>query len=387
MLQRLRSPRSAALLAAAAVGLSLSGPAAAFASSGQHPAAQRSADHPGHHGRDVSLHQVNLASDIPGKAPLTDPDLKNPWGASLQPTSPLWVSDQGVDASTLYSLTPGSRMVTKVSTVRVTMAGSVLGPSGQVANTSKGFVLSNGKVRAPAAFIFATLDGHIEAWSPQVDPLIGNAEDKVTVAGAGYTGLAIASTTRGERLFAADFTKSTVDVFGSAFHQVKLGASQFRDPRLPKGYRPFNTQALNGRIFVAYDKANPATHRQAVGKGLGVVDEFSTGGRLIARIATGGALNAPWGMAIAPSGWGSTAGSLLVGNFGGGHINIIAREGNHFAHKVTGQVRVMSTGRPFAEPGLWALLPGTATTGGSQALWFTAGINHEQNGLLGVLRR
>jgi hypothetical protein len=103
------------------------------------------------------------------------------------------------------------------------------------------------------------------------------------------------------------------------------------------------------------------------------VDEFSPDGRLITRITSGGALNAPWGLAIAPAGWGRAAGSLLIGNFGDGRINIVARHGHHFAHPVTGLVRVTSTGRPFAEPGLWGLLPGTAANGGTDALWFTAG--------------
>jgi uncharacterized protein (TIGR03118 family) len=377
MLSRLRSPRSLSLLAAAASGLALSvAPTAAFASSGHYLAPQR----------DLKLNQINLASDLPGMAPVTDPDLKNPWGISLSPTSPLWISNQGTDSSTLYSLAPGSSTATKIAAVRVTLPGSLAGPSGQVANTGTGFVLSNGTTSAPAAFIFATLDGHIEAWNPKVDPLIGNTEDKVTVPGAGYTGLAIASTTHGDQLFAANFAQGRVDVFDSAFHQVKTSSWQFRDARLPRGYLPFSTQALNGDIFVTYDKANPATGREAVGPGLGVVDEFSTGGRLITRIVSGGQLNAPWGLAIAPASWGSAAGSLLVGNFGDGRINVIARDGGRYAHQVTGQVRDTSTGKPFAEPGLWGLLPGTAATGGTDALWFTAGINHEQNGLLGVLR-
>ena len=375
-LKRLRSLRSAVLLAAATGGLALAAPTVALASPVRHQPPQQ----------DLRLNQVNLASDIPGMAPVTDPDLKNPWGISLSPTSPLWISNQGTDSSTLYSLTPDSSTAAKVTTVRVTMPDSVAGPSGQVANTGSGFVLSNGTVSAPAAFIFATLDGHIEAWSPLVDPHIGNAEDKVTVPGAGYTGLAIATTKLGDRLFAADFAKGTVDVFDSAFKQVKTAPWQFRDARLPRGYLPFNTQALNGDIFVTYDKADPATGREAVGPGLGVVDEFSTDGHLISRIASGGALNAPWGLAIAPSSWGSAAGSLLVGNFGDGRINILTKDGGHFAHQVKGQVQVASTGKPFAEPGLWGLLPGTAATGGTDALWFTAGINDEQNGLLGVLR-
>jgi uncharacterized protein (TIGR03118 family) len=319
-------------------------------------------------------------------APLTDPDLKNPWGISLSPTSPLWVSNQGTNSSTLYTLTPGSSTVTKVPTVRVTMGNSVAGPTGQVANTGTGFVVSNGSKSAPAAFIFDTLDGHIEAWNPTVDPLIGNTESKAAVPGASYTGLALASSSHGDELFAANFGQGKVDVFDSTFKQVKTTSWQFRDPRLPRGFKPFNTQALNGNIFVTFDKADPSTGREAVGKGLGVVDEFSTDGRLIARIASGGALNAPWGLAIAPASWGSAAGSLLIGNFGDGRINIVTEHGRHFANHITGQVDVKSSGKPFTEPGLWALLPGTATNGGTNALWFTSGINHEQDGLLGVLR-
>jgi uncharacterized protein (TIGR03118 family) len=387
MLQRLRSPRPLAALIAAASGLALATPAAALASTGHvHAPHLRSASPAEGPQRNLTLNQVNLASDLPGMAPLTDPDLKNPWGISFSPTSPLWVSNQGTDSSTLYSLTPGSSTVTKNAAVRVTLADSQAGPTGQVANTGTGFVLSNGTTSAPAAFIFATLDGHIEAWNPTVDPLMGNTEDKITVPGAGYTGLAEASTSQGDQLFAANFAQGRIDVFDSAFKQVKLAPWQFRDVRLPRGYLPFNTQALNGDIFVTYDKADPATGREAVGAGLGIVDEFSTDGRLVSRIASGGELNAPWGLAIAPASWGSASGSLLVGNFGDGRINIIARHGHQFAQHVTGQVRVQSTGKPFTEPGLWGLLPGTATTGGTNALWFTAGINHEQNGLLGVLR-
>jgi uncharacterized protein (TIGR03118 family) len=334
----------------------------------------------------LTLKQVNLASNVPGLAPLTDTDLRNPWGAALTATSPLWVAEQVADSSSLYTLTPGASTTTEVENVRVTLPGSVAGPSGVVANTGTGFVLTKGTVSAPAAFIFDTLDGHIEAWSPKVDPLIGDTEDKVTVAGAGYTGLAIAGTGRGERLFAANFVQGTVDVFDSAFKQVKLASWQFADPRLPQGYVPFNTQALDGRVFVTYDKPDPATHREGVGPGIGVVDEFTADGRLVTRVAAGGALNAPWGVAIAPRGWGAFAGSLLIGNFGDGRISVFAKRGRGFASHATGQILDAATGQPFAEPGLWAILPGTAATGGTNALWFTSGIDDEADGLLGVLR-
>ena len=102
---------------------------------------------------------------------------------------------------------------------------------------------------------------------------------------------------------------------------------------------------------------SPGAGPEGLGVGVGVVDEYSTDGRLIARIATGDPLDAPWGLAIAPSGWGRVAGSLLVGNFGNGRISIFPARGDHFAHHASGQILDTATGQPFAEPGLWGLLP------------------------------
>jgi uncharacterized protein (TIGR03118 family) len=369
------------MIAAASAGIVAALPAAAYASPGHLHSAYGN----------LSLTQFNLASDVPGTAALTDPDLKNPWGAALTPISPLWVANQGTKTATVYSLAPGSSKVAKSSTVRVTIPGTKLGPAGLVANTSDGFVLTNGTVKAPAAFIFSTLDGAIEAWSSKTNPLTGDATVEVPAVSPGpgspaYSGLAISATPRGEELFAANFGGGGIAVFNSAFQPVTLPAGAFKDPHLPAGYLPFNVQALDGRIFVTYDQQNPTTHLEQTGPGVGVVNEFSTSGRFIARIAAGGALNAPWGLAIAPQSWGPVAGSLLIGNFGDGHINIIARDGNGYAGHVTGQILDKATGQPFVEPGLWSLVPGTVKTGGTDALWFTAGINSEQDGLLGVLR-
>lgn len=390
-LYRIRSPRLAVALGAATAGLALAAPTAAFASPVHYPPIHHPPARPTSH-RDLILNQVNLASDVPGLAPLTDPDLQNPWGVAATATSPLWVSDQGVNASTLYSLTPGLSTVTKSAAVRVTLPDTAppTGPSGQVANPGTGFVVSNGTTSAPAGFIFDTLDGQIEAWSGAVDPHIGNAQIEATVPGAAFTGLAVAATKQGDdELIAANFgtgATGSIDVFNSAFKPVSLAPWQFTDPRLPKGYRPFNAQTLDGNVFVTYDTQDATTHLEGVGTGIGVVDEFSPNGRLIARVATGGPLNAPWGIAFAPASWKQPAGTLLIGNFGDGHINIYTRDGRGYGYRATGQILDASTHQPFAEPGLWALQPGTATNGGSNALWFTAGINSEENGLLGVLR-
>jgi uncharacterized protein (TIGR03118 family) len=369
--------RSLAVLAAAAGGLVLAVPASASQGPGRHD------DH-----RALAVQQVNLVSDVPGQAPLLDPDVVNPWGLALGATSPLWSANNGNDTSTLYTSAPGAVTAAKVPTVRVTLPGSPALPTGQVANAGAGFVLSNATTSGPARFIFSTITGRIEAWSPAVDPLLGAAEIKATVPGAVYTGLAEATATAGDQLYAANFGQSRIDVFSSSFAKVTTPSWAFRDVFLPKGYAPFNVQALNGNVFVTYAKPDPKTGKELRGKGLGFVDEYTPDGRFVTRVASRDTLDAPWGLAIAPASWGTLAGSLLIGDFGDGRINVVGvdRHGR-FDHHIEGQVRDSSTGRVLSIPGLWALLPGTATTGGTDSVWFSAGIDNEQHGLIGVLRR
>src|SRR6266404_6318390 len=42
---------------------------------------------------------VNLASDVPGLARVTDPNLVNPWGIAFSPTGPFWFADNGSGVS------------------------------------------------------------------------------------------------------------------------------------------------------------------------------------------------------------------------------------------------------------------------------------------------
>jgi uncharacterized protein (TIGR03118 family) len=358
---------------AAAGSLTLAGPAMADSHHDDH--------------RALAVTQVNLVSDIPGKAAIVDPDLVNPWGLALGATSPLWSANAGTDTSTVYSSAPGSTTATKAP-IRVTLPGSPALPTGQVANGGTGFVLSNGTTSAPARFIFSTITGRIEAWAPGVDPAMGAAEVKATVPGSVYTGLALATATTGDRLYAADFGQGEIDVFDSTFTPVTLPSWAFRDRHLPKGFAPFGVQKLGNDVFVTYAKPDPATGKSAAGKGLGFVDEYTTDGRLVSRVASRQSLNAPWGLAIAPSTWGDLAGSLLVGDFGDGRINVIRKKSDgRYDDKIEGQVTDGSTGKPLSIPGLWSLLPGTATAGGTDSIWFSAGIDNEQHGLIGVLRK
>jgi uncharacterized protein (TIGR03118 family) len=394
MVKRLRSPRALAVVVAAASGLALAVPTVAFANSGHgsgaHSASDRGDDHGnggGHKApapQNMKIHQVNLVSDIPGTAQITDPDLKNPWGMSASPTSPIWVSNQGTDASDLYSFNATTDQASKVATTHVPLPDSVAGPAGQVHYDGTGFVVSKGTASGPSQFIFGTLDGEIAGWNSTVNGDMGAATTEATVPGAIFSGLAEASTPKGDQLYAADFSSGKVDVFDSSFKQVKLASNQFNDPRLPHGYHAFNVQTLNGDVFVTYDIPN-AQGLEGTTPANGVVDEYTPEGKLVARIATGGELNAPWGLAIAPASWGDEAGALLIGNFGDGRINIVPKRGNGFADRVTGQLVDRNTGKPFAEPGLWALTPGTANTGGVNNVWFAAGTNDEADGLLGLV--
>jgi uncharacterized protein (TIGR03118 family) len=378
----LRRPgRSVAIIAAAVSTLALATPAAASAD-GSH-------GH-GHRGQaKLDVKQINLISDRSDVgASLVDPDLVNPWGLALGPTTPLWSANAGTDTATLYNWLPGAPAATKVPTVRVTFPDQPEIPTGQVFNGTTGFTLSNA-ANSQARFIFSTITGRIEAWSPVVDPPQGNAETKATVPGASYTGLALATAKSGPQLYAANFGQGRVDVFDSEFARQPTSMWRFRDKHLPHGYSPFGIATLNGHLFVAYAKVDPVTHRNAVGRGLGFVDEYTPEGRLVGRVASRHSLNAPWGMEIAPPSWGRLAGDLLIGNFGDGRINVIDAEhhGRPFRGDFEGQLRNHKTGHTLVIPGLWTLLRGTASTGGTDSIWFSAGINDEQHGLVGVLRR
>jgi uncharacterized protein (TIGR03118 family) len=376
-------PRTAVALAAVAVSTLALATAADASGKDSHR----------HHSR-LEVRQTNVVSDLSTVgAPLVDPDLVNPWGLALGPTTPLWSANNGTDTATLYASTPpGSTTVTKVPTVRVTFPDKPELPTGQVFNGTSGFLLTADPTSS-ARFIFSTQTGHIEAWSPTVDPLLGNAETRATVPGAVYTGLATATAKAGPQLYAANFSQGRVDVFDSTFTLQPASHRRFHDRHLPRGYAPFGIQALMGNIFVAYAKVDPKTEDEVHGRGLGFVDEFTAEGRLVSRVASRHTLNAPWGMVIAPPSWGRLAGDLLVGNFGDGRVNVFEaeRHGEHsegirFEGDFEGQLR-NTRGHPLVIPGLWALLPGTATTGGTGSVWFSAGINDERDGLVGVLQR
>lgn len=309
-----------------------------------------------------SFSQTNLVSSVPGLAPVTDANLRNPWGMSFSATSPFWVSNQATNTSTLYGAngTPNALVVSVPG-----------GPTGQVFTGGSSFLESN---NTTPNFVFATISGSIYAWNN------GNgttAQLAASTPGATYTGLAVGSNSSGSFLYAANVRGGSIDVFNSSFARTTLAGS-FTDPNLPAGYTPYNIQNVNGLLYVEYQNGAQAG---TGGLGTGVVSVFDTNGVFQRRlISTGGQLDQPWGIAVAPASWGAFANDLLIGNFGNGQINAFNPTTGAFVGTVTG-----NNGQPLVNSGLWAL--GTRTGPGfdPNAVYFTAGINGEADGLFGAI--
>jgi uncharacterized protein (TIGR03118 family) len=324
----------------------------------------------------ASIYGVHaLVSDGSVPADLTDASLVNAWGLVAGPTTPWWLSDNGTGLSTLYTGT-GTKPALTVT------AGS--DPTGTVYNgNAADFIVSQGGKSASARFLFATESGTIVGWAPSVVPTSAVPGVDHSAQGAVYKGLA----TVADRLYATDFHNARVDVFDKAFAQVTLPGG-FQDAQIPKGWAPFGIQALNGNLFVTYAQQDKAAHDDVAGGGLGYVDEFSPDGALLARVAKKGTkrapLNAPWGLAMAPSSFGGFAGDLLVGNFGNGRISAYqALTPTHWVYK--GQLR-QADGNLISIDGLWGIAFGNgAAAGPASSLYFASGPGDEKHGLFGVI--
>src|SRR4051794_353964 len=235
--------------------------------------------------------QTNLVSDQPGVALVTDPNLINAWGLSASPTSPIWVSDNGTELSTLYNGFANGAPPAIVPLV-VSIPGGA--PTGTVFNSGAGaddFSVTDGTTTARSVFLFDTEQGAIVGWNPTVGtggnpPPSTTGEVAVTMPGAVYKGLALANTKQGARLYAANFTQMRIDVWdGSWMPAAAPGA--FTDPALPSDYGPFNVQVIARQLYVAYAQVDPASGDEVAGPGKGIVDVYSLQGRLISRLVSG----------------------------------------------------------------------------------------------------
>lgn len=305
-----------------------------------------------------------LVADERGRAPRRDRDLVNSWGIVASPTGPWWTANEASDSSTLYS--GGGRK--QLLTVRV--AG---GPTGVAFYGGKRLLVRAGKVADPARFVYACEDGRIRAWTPTV-PGPWSTQAEVVVDGgaeaAVFRGVAVA----GDRVYATDFHNGRVDVFDGRWRRILRGA--FVDRSIPDWYAPFGIAAIGGRIYVTYVWRAPVNGND--GPTGGYVDEFDRDGRLLARVARRGALNAPWGIARAPRAFGRFGGDLLVGNFGDGRINAYRRRRNGGWRRAgaLGDRR----GRPISVPGLWGMAFGNGGLAGPRDRLFFASGPHRWRG-------
>jgi uncharacterized protein (TIGR03118 family) len=333
----------------------------------------------GHHdhmdGVTTKFAAVNLVSDGTPAAAHTDPNLVNAWGIAFNPTGFVWVANNASNTSTLYD----GNGVPQTLVVSIP-AGSIgdAAPTGIVFNSTQDFKVSQNGVTAASPFIFVGEEGTVSGWSPTVNRIAAITVVDNGLNGPVYKGLAISSYAGANYLYAADFRNNAIDVYNGSFAKVTLPGS-FRDPALPAGYAPFGIQAIGDRIYVAYAKQAASGTDEVKGAGLGVIDVFDTSGVLIKQLVTGGALNAPWGMAVAPGNFGIFSNDLLVANFGDGKINAY----NLSTGKLDGTIG-KADGAPIVIDGLWGIAFGNGVNSQPvNALFFTAGPADEAHGLYG----
>ena len=321
----------------------------------------------------------NLVADQAGVADHTDKNLVNPWGNAFSSTSPFWVGDSGTGLSTLYdgSGTPNASIVVSIPAAGgASTPGPVTGVMQNSATTA--FQVASGK---QSSFAFCSLDGVISGWNSSVSATKAEVLLDNSSKGAVYTGCAITTPSGGTpQMYLANFNSGKVEVYDQNMNPITTAS--FTNSAIPTGYAPYNVTILNSNVYVAYAKQDPTKKVSVPGAGNGYLAVYDLSGNLLGPTISGGNLNAPWGVAIAPSTFGSFASDLLVGNFGDGKINAY----NATSGALAGTLQDLS-GNPIVVSGLWWI--GFGNTGKNvdpATLYFTAGTGGEQHGLLGSIQ-
>jgi len=321
-----------------------------------------------------------LVSNGAVAAMTTDTGLINPWGIAAGPDTPMWVANNATQTATVYDGTGIKQPLT------VNLPAGANGPAnatGMIFNATMDFVLTNGNTSAPANFVFDGESGTLFAWSQAIDPANALLVYDDGAGGAVYKALAAATDGTANFLYAADFHNNKVDVFDREFHKIEMPGA-FADPELPAGYAPFGIQAVQiggvPRIFVAYAMRQPDSDEEVKGAGLGVINVFDVHGTLLQHLVpAGGNLNAPWGVALAPEGFGALSNMVLIGNFGDGVINAYDPNSGAFVDSIKD-----AAGQPIVNEGLWGIAFGNGTNNQpTTTLYFAAGIADETAGLFG----
>jgi uncharacterized protein (TIGR03118 family) len=331
----------------------------------------------------------NLVSDLAGMADHQDANLVNPWGNGFGST-PFWVGNNGTGTSTLYDGT-GTATTLVVTIPNAGGAGHTGPVTGVIFNSfssnTAAFAVAAG---SPSSFIFCTEEGVISGWNSAASGTAAGILFDNSKSGAVYKGCALGGTATAPLLFAANFNSGKVDVYdGSMNLNPAAFAKAFTDSAIPAGFAPFDVRVMNGNVFVAYAKQDSTKHDDVAGAGNGYVAVFDQSGNLITNLISQGSLNSPWGLAIAPTNFGTFSGALLVGNFGDGKINAF----NLTTGALLGALND-TKGAPISIQGLWSLNFGSGARSEDPAtLYFTAGIGGgpkndpvESHGLLGSIQ-
>jgi uncharacterized protein (TIGR03118 family) len=297
-----------------------------------------------------------------------DAQLVNPWGVLVGTTGTIFVADNG---SGIVTLIDSHRATMKSFTVPAPGDVGISTPTGITETPGKEFLIPSAGRMSPAHLIIVTEDGTIAGWNQHArfDPAVIAVDN--SASGAVYKGVAHAHTPTGDLLYAANFHDGVVEMYNSQFQLV----GSFTDSTLPAGFAPFNVREINGALYVTFAMQDENRKDDVPGPGLGYVDVFDTGGSLIRRFASEGALNAPWGLAMAPGAFGPLGNAILVGNFGDGKINAF----NPTTGELLGTLSDRN-GAPITINGLWGL------SVHDQGLYFAAGPGGEAQGLVGLIR-
>jgi len=339
--------------------------------------------------------KINLVSDVPGVAKVLDLSLVNPWGLSHSPKGSWWISDNNSGSASRYT----------GAGVSAAPAISIPSPSGQAnAGTPTGnvfnevaktkpyaFDVKKGANSGPSTFMLATEDGTIAGWNKKVDSTSAilavdrsQATDAQGDTGAVYKGLAFGASDHQQYIYATNFRFGTIEMFDKSFNLVK----SFTDPQITsmcplagQCYAPFGIQNIHGELYVTFALQQAGKHDDHAGAGNGFVDVFRDDGTLVRRLVAHGNLNSPWGLALAPEGFGAFSNHLLVGNFGDGTVHA-------YDIKTGGSDGVLTDkkGNPVQVDGLWGLAFGNNRQAGKKnELFFTAGIQDESHGVFGEI--
>jgi uncharacterized protein (TIGR03118 family) len=381
---------------------------------------------------DNSFVQVNLVADSEDFHPqIVDPNMIDAWGVALRPPGAgghIWIDNAETGTSDEY--------IGDVNGIPLQQDGLKSVPLDLPAFTDHGYAFVTGlsynaakdlagqpvefPVSGPAyndstnpptpitggtsgssAFIFVTEDGCINSWRSNTTTAMPTAPIKIDysktstfpyAANCVFSGCAITvnsagspayTAAGGNHFFATDFRNNVIEVIDNQWHDV-TSSFHFQTPDSVGDLHPFNILDLNGHLVVAYADFNPAGDEgmeQINGPGFGHVVEYNEDGTLVKDFNDGGNLNAPWGLAIAPAGFGKFGGDLLVANFGDGTIAALDPNTGNFIDFLRG-----TDGQPVSIDGIWGLTFGNGVSlGDANSLYFTAGPNSEFDGLFGKL--